>query len=401
MSAGTAGDTGSSRLWAAADGLFKSTDGNVSVVKPKADGTLEPTTWANKCLTPAGRAVSAGQTASTSGGRVQISDGAGVIRADGSGEIAWDGSFSIVFYGGLTYWSISDPVLTWDANGTNRQLTGTASGFGTSMEDMTQWVPIAPEEIVLANLANLQVGANTIAGTPAYAGVEITTASTLQTRTGANWGAFPQSFVDFNQKTGQSSYWYSSGGARDAAKPANGFSVSFTATDDGGTTEPEVGAGDIIVEVPEAPEVPETGAFGWAWANETAVDLGTAAVDGNNFRAEGALTPVVVTDTRAGGNGSFSWSISGAVSDFTSGANSFGGSNLGWTPSVVSGGAVQGPTTQSSTLGGAGLGAETELARGLNVSSATLGATLSLVIPGTTPATSTPNAAHACPQAKI
>ena len=85
-------------------------------------------------------------------------------------------------------------------------------------------------------------------------------------------------------------------------------------------------------------------------------------------------------------NGSFSWSISGAVSDFTSGANSFGGSNLGWAPSVAAGGAVQGPTTQSSTLGGAGLGAETELARGLNVSSATLGATLSLVIPGTTPA---------------
>ncbi|MDR0366341.1 MAG: hypothetical protein LBH68_05895, partial [Bifidobacteriaceae bacterium] len=48
------------------------------------------------------------------------------------------------------------------------------------------------------------------------------------TTTGADWGSFPQDFVDFQMLTGQSSYWYSSGGAADAKKPAKELAVSWT-----------------------------------------------------------------------------------------------------------------------------------------------------------------------------
>ena len=221
LSAGTAGNSGSSRLWTDADGFFKASDGNASIVKPNAAGELVPATWANKCLTPAGTAVSAASTTSNSGIRVHLSEGEGAILADGSGEISWDGSFTIVFYGGLTYWTITDPTLTWDASGAEPTLTGTASGYGTSMEDMTQWVPIAPQEITLADLTDLSIpgGVGPLTADAKYAGVTVDAGDgTPQVTTGANWGSFPQSWVDFNKLTGQSSYWYSSGGSRDAAK---------------------------------------------------------------------------------------------------------------------------------------------------------------------------------------
>ncbi|MFT4281802.1 hypothetical protein [Microbacterium sp.] len=226
LSAGIAGDTGSSRLWTESDGFYKTSDGNVSIVKDGPDGTTITPTWSTKCQTGAGTAVTAGNTSSTSGNAVVIGAGAGEVAADGSLEISWDGDFTIVFYGGLTYWSVSDPVLTVDAAGAG-QVTATASGYGTSMEDMTQWVPIAPEQIVLANLTDVDAADGSFTVTPDYLGVEVSTSGTPQTRTGANWGAFPQSYVDFNVKTGQASYWYSSGGARDAAKPATPLSVSF------------------------------------------------------------------------------------------------------------------------------------------------------------------------------
>jgi hypothetical protein len=225
LSAGEAGNTGSSRLWTEADGFLKATEGNVSVTKPNAAGTQIPVTWTNKCQLPSGTAnVSAASTTSLSKIQVSFANGAGTVAADG----AWDGDFTVVFYGGLTYWTASDPELSLDANG-NGQLTATASGYGTSMEDMTQWVPIADQEIVLADITGGQVSDTGFTATPDYLGVSVTSASTPQSTTGANWGSFPQSFVDFQQLTGQSSYWYSSGGSRDAAKPTTPLTVAYTA----------------------------------------------------------------------------------------------------------------------------------------------------------------------------
>ncbi|SES37330.1 Ig-like domain-containing protein [Actinokineospora terrae] len=56
------------------------------------------------------------------------------------------------------------------------------------------------------------------------------------------------------------------------------------------------------------------------------------AADGSLLTTSGSLNPIKVTDTRAGNPG---WNVSGQVSDFSNGANSINGANLGWTPKLV------------------------------------------------------------------
>jgi hypothetical protein len=113
------------------------------------------------------------------------------------------------------------------------------------------------------------------------------------------------------------------------------------------------------------------------------VDLGTAAIAGDHFSATGSINPIRVTDTRVAVP---SWSISAQVSDFASGANSFSGSNLGWTPSVIESGAgaVAGAPVAPSLDGGPGLAASATLGSadtGHPTGSARLGAGLDLKIP--------------------
>ncbi|GAA1999006.1 hypothetical protein [Microbacterium ulmi] len=380
LSAGVAGDAGSSHVWSEAEGLYASSAGNVTIKKPDAAGELVQTSWATKCQQPSGATTT---FTAPSGNIVEITGGEGTVAADGSVEIAWDGSFSVVYYSGYTYWTATNPVLTLDADG-NGQVTATASGYGTSMEDMTQWVPLAPTQIVLADITAAQVGDSGFTVTPDYLGIEVTSTQSPQVRTGANWGSFPQSFVDFQVLSGQSSYWYSSGGAADVRKPTTPLTVSYAV--EAAEPQPEPGEGDIVVEVPEA-QTPETGSFGWTWASSSAVDLGTATQDGANFVANGILNDVVVTDTRSGGSGQHAWSLSGQVGEFTSGADSFSGGYLGWTPKVVSGsGVTAGAAVTSTQLGGVGLATPSTLASAGAAAGATVGADLSLVIPGTTPA---------------
>ncbi|WP_166408993.1 hypothetical protein [Labedella phragmitis] len=394
LSAGTAGNTGSSRLWTEADGFYSTSDGDVTIVKPNAAGELVQPTWTTKCETPQGTPVSAGSTTSLSKNAVVFDGGEGAVAADGSTEIAWTGSFTVAFYGGLTYWTATDPVLSLDAAG-NGQLTATASGYGASMEDMTQWVPVSGREIVLADITGAAADEDGFTVTPDYLGRTVTTAGTPQTTTGATWGSFPQSFVDFQQLTGQSSYWYSSGGSRDAAKPTTPLAVSYSLANDPGTDpgtnpggeEPGEGEQDIDVTVPAAPE-PETGSFGWAFTSADAVSLGTAVQVGSTFTADGALNTIAVTDTRSGGAGAYSWSISGSVSEFSSGTADFSAGYLGWSPSVSSAGAgvTAGAPVPSTLSGGAGLGSSATLASSTTAASANIDAGLELVIPSDTPA---------------
>jgi hypothetical protein len=148
------------------------------------------------------------------------------------------------------------------------------------------------------------------------------------------------------------------------------------------------GASDVIVEVPEW-VTPATGSFGWAFAGTSPADLGTATQNGANFVAAGSLTDIVVTDTRAGGTTPYSWSISAQAGDFASSTGaSFSAGLLGWSPRIVAGGTsvTKGAEVTSTQLGGTGLGASRVLASSTAAASATVGADLSLVIPGTTPA---------------
>lgn len=74
-----------------------------------------------------------------------------------------------------------------------------------------------------------------------------------QIRSGSSWGSFPQDFVDFQFLTGQASYWYSSGGTRDAAKPTTPLYISYDAT-------------NAVAPVPPAPDG-EAGGGGTAVTN--------------------------------------------------------------------------------------------------------------------------------------
>jgi hypothetical protein len=233
LSAGLAGNSGGSAAWV--DGqsdagvpLYRTQDGSVRIEKPTANGAWTVASTTNRCTDMQGNRVST-SLGSTSGNQVVIDGGTGSIR-DGSLEIRWTGSFTVVYYSGMTYWSVSNPVLTLDAAG-NGHLTGSASGFGADMNDTSKWERLDPREIVLAEIRGAGTGtAGGFAVTPQYLGTSVETrGGTAQVRSGSSWGAFPQSFVDFQQLTGQHSYWYSSGGSADAKKPAAPLYVSYDA----------------------------------------------------------------------------------------------------------------------------------------------------------------------------
>lgn len=386
LSAGKAGNTGSSRTWTEADGFYAGQAGNVSVVKDTPDGSAVAT-WATKCQTATGAAVAVGGSTGSTG---VFTAGTGTVdTAAGTASIAWDGDLTVAFYGGMTYWTLSDPVLTF--SGGTGQLTATASGYGTSMDDQSQWVELAPEQVVLANLSGVTVDADGFVATPDYLGVEVTPASGTQARTGDSWGAFPQSFVDFQAKTGQSSYWYSSGSSADPRKVATPLSVSWTADDgtDPGTTPGTDQDLDLGVTIPEDtdPGTPGEGELTWTVQNpDTRVNLGTAQATTNAFVATGTLNRVTVSDTRSSAG---AWTVNGSAGTFSSGSASFSGSALGWTPALVDNtvGAVAGPAVTAGS--GSGLSAASTLVSapaGHTAGSVSVDAALQLSVPRDTAA---------------
>lgn len=388
LSAGAAGNAGGSRLWTEADGFYATQSGNVTILKPDASGTLVQPTWATKCQTPAGTPANTGTGITEN--LVQLVAGTGTVDVDANtADITWDGDFTVVYYGGMTYWTASDPHLSVHADG-SAELTVTGSGYQASMEDPSVWVPIAPTEITFATFTDVEVTEDGFEHTPDYLGVEVETpaGAASQVRTGATWGAFPQGFVSFQGLTGQSSYWYSSGGSVDARKVANPLAVGWT-LDEGGEEPGEPGddAGDIEVgvEVPENPTEPEPGALEWSIEGAASVNLGQASVlsDGR-FYADGTLPTITVTDSREGAP---SWELTGHATDFTASSASFGAEYLGWSPQVLTnpGGAYPG----SSTSGTGGLASPARLAIGIaghNAEPSTVTALLDLAAPADTPA---------------
>lgn len=244
LSAGVAGNAGSSRTWTESDGLYRATSGKVSIIKPDSTGAYHTATWATKCKDSSGTAVSTARGTSTES-LVTIDGGNGTVDPDaGTATISWKGSFTVVFYGGMTYWSVSNPVLTVKKDGTGT-LKGTASGYGADMEDTGKWNKLSGRTITLATLSDVDVsGSKGITVVPDYVGVSVKVSNgshgeqAAKTSTNkAYWGSFPQSFVNFQVLTGQSAYWYTSGGSRDSAKPATELVVSYDAStvDDSGS----------------------------------------------------------------------------------------------------------------------------------------------------------------------
>ncbi|MFI2104271.1 hypothetical protein ACH436_13325 [Isoptericola sp. NPDC019693] len=244
---GTDGDTGGSRIWADGDaGLYHGRAGHVRVLRPVgtgADATQRQATFGTRCTGPTGEKVT---LSTTTGAEVVMAGGRGTREADGSVEIAWSGSFTVVFYGGMTYWWASDPVLRLDADG-DGTLTATAGGYAADREDVTRWGRLPATKVTLARFDGEKLtGSKGGFLQPAYCGVRVAVGdSSPQVRqdpAGSCWGSFPQSLVDFQQRTGQASYWYSSG-HRDAAKPPAVVGVSFDAAESIGSTPPVSGVG--------------------------------------------------------------------------------------------------------------------------------------------------------------
>ena len=81
-----------------------------------------------------------------------------------------------------------------------------------------------------------------------------------------------------------------------------------------------------------------TGVPNATYPTNCGIDLGIAKLvtsglgSGQFFRASGVLNQVSVVDTR---DADLGWTVNGTMSAFTSGANTFSGSQLGWTPVVT------------------------------------------------------------------
>lgn len=144
---------------------------------------------------------------------------------------------------------------------------------------------------------------------------------------------------------------------------------------------------DIDVTIPTTTDPgpdPEPGVLTMTIDNSGgAVSMGTATASSASFASTGSLNPVVIKDTREGGQ---AWSTSGSVSAFTSTGGSFSGKYLGWTPRVAvdGAGAVAGLAVAPGLSSGNGLTQSSTLASGAaghTLGTATLGADLSLQVP--------------------
>ncbi len=249
LSAGKAKDSGSARVWpSGGGGFYKSKSGNVTIEKPTGS-TFKEASWDSRCQDSKGEAVSTTRKDSWTQSRVAIKDGE-VSESDDGVTVQWKGSFTVAFYGGMTYWSATDPKLEVDADGKGR-LVASLSGYGADMFDASKWITLKPESITMANFKNIDIDAllddGHITATPDYLGVKYDNkgksgssgsavggsdenASAQAKKSGENsdhWGAFPQDFVDFQHKTGQYSYWFTSDGVRDPYKPAEPMTISL------------------------------------------------------------------------------------------------------------------------------------------------------------------------------
>ncbi|MFY0408764.1 hypothetical protein [Solicola sp. PLA-1-18] len=212
---------------------WKATAGSVAIEKRTTSGGYRRATWDGLGTTASGAALGApGSNTEFSDHQVVLGRGRGTVEpAKKRATISWEGSWTVLYYSGMSFSYVSDPVLqVRDGRGT---VTAELGGFSTSMDDLAQWRPLTPRRVVIADLGTVSLtGAKGTSVTPRYGGVRYTApaGATAQVRSRAGWGSWPASFVDFQQRTGQAAYWYSSGGQTDAHKAPLPLTVSWDAT---------------------------------------------------------------------------------------------------------------------------------------------------------------------------
>lgn len=223
FSAGVHPDPGRGGV-AMTEGQWQQRAGQVAV--EKWDGTTwRPATWAGLGTDSAGAPLGAPTAGTFSNHSFVFGAGAGTVDpAADAAHITWDGDVSVLYYSGMSYFVVSDPVL--DLTGGSGAVTATLSGFASSQSDPDVWEPVAPAQVTVATLSGVDVTAGGgFQATPAYAAVSVT--GVPQVRTGAGWGSFPQSYVDYLARLGSAAFWYSSGGSADPFKVALPLSVSL------------------------------------------------------------------------------------------------------------------------------------------------------------------------------
>lgn len=91
LSAGKAGNTGSSRVWAQSDGFYSTKSGNVTIEKPTSDTTWTRPTWSDKCINArTGETVTTGATDYGTGNRFVITAGTGTVdTTTNSAKVFW------------------------------------------------------------------------------------------------------------------------------------------------------------------------------------------------------------------------------------------------------------------------------------------------------------------------
>ncbi|PLS30718.1 Fibronectin type III domain-containing protein [Bifidobacterium margollesii] len=263
---------------------YQSADGNVSIKAPDASGKLTVTpTWDTKCLTPTGAQASAyvGGNGTSTDATVNFSKGVGTVNAKtNTADIKWTGSFTVAFYGGMTYWFASDPELKVNADGT-ATLTADLGGYASDRNNpgsLTD-IPVAKDQTI-AQLKNVKVTDNGFTVTPEYDSIK-----TTEVPGGGSW---PQDFVSFQDKTGQSSYWYNSGtsDANAKAKSPTPITVAYTAK-----------APEPVVNVPGAPAKPTATAVNGGMADPYQVKIDWKAPADNGGSAITGYTVTLTPST--------------------------------------------------------------------------------------------------------
>jgi hypothetical protein len=213
---------------------YGSASAGVRVLHRPTVGALASASWATR----------GAQTTGAVKQLVRLTDGHAEIDEDGSAHVTWSGSFSVNFYGGLVPFTISRPELTVGADG-HGTLRADLSGYGASQADPSNRHPVTPaDDVTIATFSGVEIDPGAaVEIAPAYGGVEVTApvGFATQDRASSGWGAWPQELVDFHGATGLAPYWYSSGGAFDAYKQADPFTVDFTGA---GSLPPLVPGGD-------------------------------------------------------------------------------------------------------------------------------------------------------------
>jgi hypothetical protein len=201
------------------------------VLVQKWDGaTWRPATWTGLSTGSDGDPLGSPTSGTFSNHRFVFGGGTGEVDRDaGTAHIAWHGDVTVLYYSGMSFFYVTDPVL--DVADGRATLTATVQGYASSVDDPDTWAPVDPATVTLADLPAVELGESGFSADPAYLGVAVTGVGQVDTGDDL-YGAFPQSFVDYMDRLGTAPFWMSSGGATDAFKVPLPLTVGYDASVD-------------------------------------------------------------------------------------------------------------------------------------------------------------------------